>query len=97
MEINNVNLVSCPLPQDPETAQPELQFELIDLQSDSVFKEKFNSLKLNDFYASLNEATFPNRRKIAQKMLVLFGSTCVCEQTFSVMNIQQISSQIQVD
>ena len=59
------------------------------LQFDSVFKEKFNSLKQNDFYASLNEATFPNLRRTAQKMLVLFGSTYVCEQTFSVMNINK--------
>ena len=40
----SLQLVSCPLSQDPETAQPKLQLELIDLQSDSVFKEKFNSL-----------------------------------------------------
>ena len=81
--------MSCPLSQDPKPAQPELQLELIDLQSDSVFKENFNSLKLNDFYASLNDATFPNLRRTAQKMLVLFGSTYVCEQTFSVMNINK--------
>ena len=85
----SLQLVSCSISQDPETAQPELQLELIDLQSDSVFKEKFNSLKLNDVYASLNEATFPNHRKTAQKILVLFGSTCVCEQTFSIMNINK--------
>ena len=48
----SLQLVSCPLSQDPETAQPELQLELIDLQSDSVFKEKFNSLKLNDFHST---------------------------------------------
>ena len=84
----SLQLVSCPLSQDPETAKPELQLELIDLQSDSVTKEKF-SLKLNDFYASLNEAIFPNLRRTAQKMLVLFGSTYVCEQTFSVMNINK--------
>ena len=40
---NSLQLVSCPLSQDPETAQPELQLELIDHQSDSVFKAKFNS------------------------------------------------------
>ncbi len=34
---NSLQLVSCPLSQDPETAQPELQLELIDFQSDSVF------------------------------------------------------------
>ncbi|XP_077573515.1 general transcription factor II-I repeat domain-containing protein 2-like [Stigmatopora nigra] len=82
-------LVSCPLSQDPETAPLELQLELIDLQSDSTSKEKFNSSKLDDFYASLNEAMFPNLRRMAQKMLVLFGSTYVCEQTFSIMNINK--------
>uniref|UniRef100_A0AAV2JSD2 HAT C-terminal dimerisation domain-containing protein n=1 Tax=Knipowitschia caucasica TaxID=637954 RepID=A0AAV2JSD2_KNICA len=73
----------------PDTALQELQLELIALQSDSAFKENFKSLKLNDFYASLNKATFPNLRRLAQEMLVLFGSTCVCEQTFSVMNINK--------
>ncbi|KAK0145774.1 General transcription factor II-I repeat domain-containing protein 2B [Merluccius polli] len=85
----SLQLVSCPLSQDPETAPHELQLELIDLQSDSVSKEKFKSLKLNDFYASLNEATFPNLRRTAQKMLALFGSTYVCEQTFSIMNFNK--------
>ena len=84
-----LQLVSCPLSPDPETSQLKLQLELIDLQSDSVFKEKFNPLKLNDFYASLNEATFPKLTRIAQKMLVLFGSNYVCEQIFSVMNINK--------
>ncbi|KAJ3584974.1 hypothetical protein NHX12_013697 [Muraenolepis orangiensis] len=74
----SLQLVSCPLSQDPESAPQELQLELIDLQSDSVSKEKFKSLKLNDFYASLNETAFPNLRRTAQKMLVLFGSTYVC-------------------
>ena len=85
----SLQLVSCPLSRDPETAPQELQLEPIDLQSDSVSKEKFNSLKLNDFYASLNEATFPNLRRMAQKMLTLFGSTYVCEQTFSITNINK--------
>lgn len=83
--------MACPLSQDPETAPEELQLELIDVQSDPVLKEKLNSLKLNDFYASLNEAAFPNLPRTAQKMLPLFGSTYVCEQTFSVMNINKAS------
>ncbi|KAJ8393026.1 hypothetical protein AAFF_G00069300 [Aldrovandia affinis] len=92
----SLQLVACPLSQDPETAPEELQLELIDLQSDPVLKEKFNSLKLNDFYASLNEAAFPNLRRTAQKMLVLFGSTYVCEQTFSIMNINKASHRSQL-
>lgn len=70
----SLQLVACPLSQDPETAPEALQLELIDLQADAVLKEKFKSLKLNDFYASLNEAVFPNLRRTAQKMLALFGS-----------------------
>ncbi|XP_033842309.1 general transcription factor II-I repeat domain-containing protein 2-like [Periophthalmus magnuspinnatus] len=85
----SLQLVSCPFSQNPETVPPEVQLELIDLQSDSTLKEKFSTLKLNDFYASLNEATFPNLRRTAQKMLTLFGSTYLCEQTFSVMNINK--------
>ncbi|XP_070273135.1 general transcription factor II-I repeat domain-containing protein 2-like [Myotis yumanensis] len=85
----SLQLMACPLSQNPETAPEEVQLELIDLQSDFVLKEKFSSLELRDFYASLNEATFPNIRRMAQKILVLFGSTYVCEQTFSVMNINK--------
>lgn len=87
----SLQLVAFPLSQDPETAPEELQLELIDLQSDSALKGKFSSLKLNDFYASLNDAAFPNLRRKAQMMLALFGSTFVCEQTFSVMNINKAS------
>ena len=87
----SLQLVACPLSQEPDTAPEELQLELIDLQSDPVLKEKFNSLKLNDFYASLNAAAFPNLRRTAQKMLALFGSTYVCEQTFSVMKQNKAS------
>ncbi|XP_076737841.1 general transcription factor II-I repeat domain-containing protein 2-like [Maylandia zebra] len=87
----SLQLVAFPLSQDPETAPEELQLELIDLQSDPALKEKFSSLKLNDFYASLNDAAFPNLRRRAQMMLALFGSTFVCEQTFSVMNINKAS------
>ncbi|XP_067943097.1 general transcription factor II-I repeat domain-containing protein 2B-like [Watersipora subatra] len=92
----SLQLVACPLSQDPETAPEELQLKLIDLQSDPVLKEKFNSLKLNDFYASFNEAAFPNLRRTAQKMLALFGSTYVCEQTFSIMNINKASHRSQL-
>nr|XP_014351190.1 PREDICTED: general transcription factor II-I repeat domain-containing protein 2-like [Latimeria chalumnae] len=80
-----LELVLCPLSFDYEKAPQELQLELIDLQCDSTFKEKYNSENLDEFYASLSETKFPNIRKVAQKILVLFGSTYVCEQTFSLL------------
>lgn len=91
-----LQLVSCPFSQDPETVSQELQLELIDLQCDMVLKDKFNSLKLDEFYASLSAAKFPNIQKMAQRMLVLFGSTYVCEQTFSVMNTNKAPHRSQM-
>uniref|UniRef100_A0A8C0GVY3 HAT C-terminal dimerisation domain-containing protein n=1 Tax=Chelonoidis abingdonii TaxID=106734 RepID=A0A8C0GVY3_CHEAB len=81
-----LELVSCPLSFDYKRAPQELQLEHIDLQCNSTLKEKYNSEKLDEFYASLSETKFPNIRKVAQKILVLFGSTYVCEQTFSLLN-----------
>lgn len=92
----SLQLISCPFTQDPETVPEELQLELIDLQCDTVLKEKFNSVKLDEFYASLSSAKFPNIQKIAQSMLVLFGSTYVCEQTFSVMNTNKAPHRSQL-
>nr|XP_060638728.1 general transcription factor II-I repeat domain-containing protein 2-like [Anolis sagrei ordinatus] len=84
-----LQVMSVPLSQDPETVPVELQFELIDFQYDYGLKEKFGSLKPNKFYASLSEASFPNLRKMAQRMLVLFGSTYICEQTLRAMNVNK--------
>ena len=83
------NIVSASLSRVALTAPQELQLVLIDLQSDYLLKEKFQVLKLNEFYALLNDATFPNIQKMEQRMLILFGSTYICEQTFSLMNFNK--------
>lgn len=49
---------------------------------DTVMKERCNS---DEFHASLRAAKFPNIQKMAQRKLVLCGSTYVFEQTFSLM------------
>ena len=68
----------------------DAQMELIDLQSDTLLAEHFKSVSLLDFYSSLKEENFPHMRRHApQKILVLFGSTSVCEQTFSVMKFNK--------
>ena len=64
----------------------ELYLELIDLQCDNILKEKFNSFKLDEFKASSSAAKFPNILKMAQRVLVVFGTKYVCEQSFSVIN-----------
>ena len=81
-----LELVSTPFSFHSEKAPPDVQLELIDIQCDPSLKEKFSTSTLDSFYGSLNETQFPNLRRHARRMLVLFGSTYVCEQTFSVMN-----------
>ena len=82
---DEMQLVSSPFTCIPDNAPTDVQLELIDLQSDAVLKEHFKSASLLEFYSALKQENFPNMRKHAQKMLVLFGSTYICEQTFSVM------------
>ena len=83
------DILSSPFTTDFEKAPDALQLELIDLQCDSTLKEKFQCESIDKFYASLNESKFANLRKMAMKLLVLFGSTYICEQTFSTMNINK--------
>ncbi|XP_034548006.1 general transcription factor II-I repeat domain-containing protein 2B-like [Notolabrus celidotus] len=81
---DEMHLISSPFTCSVDNAASDVQLELIDLQSDAVLAEHFNSGSLLDFYSSLKE-NFLNMRRHAQKMLVLFGSTYICEQTFSMM------------
>ena len=72
-----MQLVSSPFTCSVDSAPTDVQLELIDLQSDSLLKEHFKSASLLEFYSALKEENFPNMRRHAQKMLVLFGSTYI--------------------
>ncbi|KAJ8366413.1 hypothetical protein AAFF_G00355670 [Aldrovandia affinis] len=48
-----------------------------------------NSSPLVNFYRQLDKGRFQEIRTFAKKMLSLFGSTYLCEKTFSVMNINK--------
>ena len=78
-----------PFTTDFKKAPDAVQQELIDLQCGSTLKEKFQSESIDKFFALLNASKFANMRKMAMKLLVLFGSTYICEQTFSTMNINK--------
>ncbi|KAJ8259903.1 hypothetical protein GJAV_G00174760 [Gymnothorax javanicus] len=82
---DEMHMISSPFTCSVDNAPSDVQLELIDLQSDAILAELFKSGSLLDFYSSLKEENFPNMRRHAQKILVLFGSTYICEQTFSVM------------
>lgn len=86
---DEMHMISCPFTCDVDNAPTDVQLELIDLQSEAILAEHFKSGTLLDFYSSLKEEKFPNMRRRAQKMFVLFGSTYICEQTFSVMRFNK--------
>ncbi|CAI9723916.1 transcription factor II-I repeat domain-containing 2-like [Octopus vulgaris] len=78
------DLLNSPLACDIETTTEELQIELIHLQADNSLKMMFKSKPLVEFYASLHSKKFQNLKKF-----VLFASTYICEQTFSIMKINK--------
>ena len=57
--------------------------ELTELQSCDSLKDAFKSCSLPSFCASHPSETYPHLRNHAFKMATIFGSTYVCEQTFS--------------
>lgn len=81
-----IKLFSTPFLVDAEEVEESLQLELIEMQCDDSLKSQHQLLSLPDFYQSLDNAKFPLMRRHAKRMMSLFGSTYICEQTFSLLN-----------
>ena len=64
----SLQLVSCPFTHDPETCHKSCSWTCL-ISNVTLLKERFNSLKLDEFYASLSAAKFPNIQKMAHRML----------------------------
>lgn len=75
-----LELVSSLFSFDCKKAPQDVQLELIDIQWDQALNQKFTPSTLDNFCGSLKEPQFRNMRRQAQRMLILFGSTYVCEQ-----------------
>uniref|UniRef100_A0A3P9MDH9 SPIN-DOC-like zinc-finger domain-containing protein n=1 Tax=Oryzias latipes TaxID=8090 RepID=A0A3P9MDH9_ORYLA len=86
----DMELFSQPFSVSPDSVPEHLQMELIEFQCDTELRCKFVSLPLRDFYPHVSKQRYPQMRKNAQVMLSLFGSTYICEQTFSLMNLNKI-------
>jgi len=78
-----------PFNVDPENVSAELQLEIIEMQCSTHLKQLFlNSTKL-DFYRALPKAEFPKIIAHALKIMAMFASSYVCEQTFSTMKLRK--------
>jgi hypothetical protein len=64
--------------------------EVIELQNNDILKYAFkesNDQKI--IYSSLSEIDFKGIKSFAKKMITAFGSTNICEQTFSILKIRK--------
>lgn len=74
---------------DAEEVDENLQLELIEIQCDDSLKNLHQQLSLPEFYRSLEKEKFPLMRRHAKRMISLFGSTYICEQTFSLVTLNK--------
>lgn len=86
---NAFELFAQPFSVHVDAVSEELQMELLELQSDSDLHSKFRELSLQDFYRCVPAHRYAKLCKHAQVMLSLFGSTYVCEQAFSLLNLNK--------
>ena len=70
---------------DVETVPVQLQMELIEMQCNGTLNVKHDSVELVQFICSIPE-TMPQLRLHLARTLCMFGSTCLCEKLFSLMN-----------
>ncbi|KAJ8377599.1 hypothetical protein AAFF_G00255570 [Aldrovandia affinis] len=82
-----ITLFAQPFSVEADTVPEELQMQLIEFQSDSWLKQNFDKVPLNEFYKFASSEKYPAIG--TQKMLSLFGSTYMCEQTFRIMNLNR--------
>ena len=81
-----LDIFSIPFNVTPASAPSELK--LIKLQSDDMLKVMYLNKPLHEFYrVHVSKEEFPNLRASALKWSSLFGSTYLCKQFFSKMNI----------
>lgn len=84
-----LDIFTMPFNVNCEVVKPDLQLELIELQSNNHLKQLFINAPKLEFYKSLSKASFPNLRSHAQKISAMFGSSYICEQVFSTMNLRK--------
>ena len=81
-------LFRSPFTIDASVVPEAIQMELIELQCCAPLKDNYASVAIESFYPSL-PPQYPMLTAFAGKILCMFGTTYLCEQAFSVMNINK--------
>ena len=79
-------LFSAPFTFDASLADENLQMELLEMQSDSIVKAKYDAVGVSEFYSYLSEQ-YSSIKKFACYILAMFGSTYRCKQLFSFLKL----------
>ncbi|KAJ3587789.1 hypothetical protein NHX12_022571 [Muraenolepis orangiensis] len=82
------SLFRSPFTVDASVVPEAMQMELIELQCCAPLKDTYASVAIEVFYQSL-PPQYPMLTAFAGKILCMFGTTYLCEQAFSVMNINK--------
>ncbi|CAH1634822.1 unnamed protein product [Spodoptera littoralis] len=86
---SKLKIFANPYSCDVEDVPIHLQMNVIDLQSNDTLKSSFYEINdLVKFYASL-PSDFDELKKFAKQFITIFGSTYLCEQTFSIVNYRK--------
>lgn len=86
---SDFELFNSPFTFTADNAPSDLQLELLELQADSMVKLSCTGLQAPSIYSYFD--SYPNLKKFGAKIISIFGSTYVCEQLFSVMNVNKTS------
>lgn len=84
---SDLRLFQNPFAVDVNTCPMVMQLELIELQADDSLRDALSSAGVVEFYKNLPAEQFLNIRHFARKFTSMFGSTYICEQAFSRMNL----------
>jgi len=68
---------------------PAMQLEVLDIQCSAALRAVFREKGILEFYKCLDRHNYPTVITNALKLFSIFGSSYICEQAFSVMNINK--------
>jgi hypothetical protein len=78
-----LKMTEDPFSVDPADLPFQLQLNVIDLQFLTDYRNKHRESSLQEFYRSLDSEKYKDLIEGALKTFSIYGSTYVCEQTFS--------------
>jgi len=81
---DELRLFQNPFDVDAAACPDSLQLEVIELQANHLLRDKFKE-GLVQFYQFLPKQNYQNLRHFAAGLLSMFGTTYLCEKTFSSM------------